>query len=165
MELIHCHAYFLNKIELNYSMRQHQIIIPIATLFSLLTSQNGPGFEINGTAAYKSGTLLENAEVTLMDTTEKVIARTKTSKKILKRFGGGAFHLKISPMVPIRLISKPVKKLISIIGLSLKMKKLILVRYIPLKNFRSINQVITKWTRRLKCAVFLPHLTHPIPSM
>lgn len=97
MELIHCHAYFLNKIELNYSMRQHQIIIPIATLFSLLTGQNGPGFEINGTAAYKSGTLLENAEVTLMDTTEKVIARTKTSKKILKRFGGGAFSFKNIP--------------------------------------------------------------------
>lgn len=78
-------------------MHQHQIIIAITTLFSLVTGQDGPGFRVNGTAAYKSGTLLENAEVTLMDTTEKVITRTKTSKKILKWFGGGAFSFKNIP--------------------------------------------------------------------
>ena len=72
-------------------MRQHRYIIVIALIFSILIGQKPIGFEVKGTAVYKSGTLLENAEVTLMDTTDKVIAQTKTSKKVLKRFGGGKF--------------------------------------------------------------------------
>lgn len=72
-------------------MHQHRFFTTLALLFSILIGQNSIGFEVKGTAVYKSGTLLENAEVTLMDTTDKVMARTKTSKKVLKRFGGGTF--------------------------------------------------------------------------
>ena len=72
-------------------MRQHRYITAIAIFLSILIGQNPIGFEVKGTAVYKSGTLLENAEVTLLDTTDKVIAQTKTSKKVLKRFGGGKF--------------------------------------------------------------------------
>ncbi len=72
-------------------MRQHRFFICIAIMFATITGQSTSGFEVKGTAVYKSGVLLENAEVTLMDTTEKVIGKSKTSKKVLKRFGGGTF--------------------------------------------------------------------------
>ena len=62
-------------------MRQHRYITAIAIFFSILIGQNPIGFEVKGTAVYKSGTLLENAEVTLLDTTDKVIAQTKHRKK------------------------------------------------------------------------------------
>jgi len=97
IKLIHSHAYILNKIELNLSMRQHRIFICIALLFSFLFGQNSTGVEVKGTAVYKSGTILENAEVTLMDSTDRVITRAKTSKKFLKRFGGGGFSFNNIP--------------------------------------------------------------------
>lgn len=97
MELIYCHAYILNEFELNCSMRLRRFIPLIVLLLSSLWSQNGSLFEVNGTAVYKSGVLLENAEVILMDTTEKVISKTKTSKKFLKKFGGGTFSFKQIP--------------------------------------------------------------------
>ena len=50
--------------------------------------QGVPNYDVSGIAVYKSGVVIEKAEVILMDTTEKVIARTNTSKKFMKRYGG-----------------------------------------------------------------------------
>ena len=40
-----------------------------------------------------NGLLVSDAEVILMDTTEKVIQKTRTSKKLFKKYGGGKFTL------------------------------------------------------------------------
>lgn len=72
-------------------MQQVRLSLLILLLFSFILGQTQSGVFVRGKAIYKSGTLIENAKVTLMDTTEKVIAQTTTSKKFLKRFGGGSF--------------------------------------------------------------------------
>ena len=48
-------------------------------------------YTIKGEASFANGLLVGDAEVILMDTTEKVIQKTRTSKKILKKYGGGKF--------------------------------------------------------------------------
>ncbi len=74
-------------------MRFHLIIL---LLFSWGISQDSL-YTIKGEAAYAHGVLIGDAEVVLMDTTEKVIQKTRTSKKFLKRYGGGKFKLNDVP--------------------------------------------------------------------
>jgi len=48
-------------------------------------------YNIEGTALDKDGILLLNQQATLKDSSGKIIQRTKTSSKFLKRYGGGKF--------------------------------------------------------------------------
>jgi hypothetical protein len=68
-----------------------RFILLNALLVPVFFSQGVPNYDVSGIAVYKSGVVIEKAEVILMDTTEKVIARTNTSKKFMKRYGGGQF--------------------------------------------------------------------------
>ena len=98
MELIYCHARILNQNDLNLYMTLGRLIIVTALIIQVLLGQNPTQLNVNGIAYYKSGVLLENAETILMDTTEKVISRTTTDKKFLKKFGGGKFSfLNLNP--------------------------------------------------------------------
>jgi hypothetical protein len=49
------------------------------------------GFTVKGTAFYASEEKLENAKAVLLDSTNRVVQQTWTSKKRFKRFGGGTF--------------------------------------------------------------------------
>tara|TARA_B110000467_G_scaffold164104_1_gene192033 strand:- start:764 stop:2056 length:1293 start_codon:yes stop_codon:yes gene_type:complete len=69
---------------------------PVILLFLLFTSilfGQEKTYSIKGEASFANGLLVADAEVVLMDTTEKVIQKIRTSKKLLKRFGGGKFTL------------------------------------------------------------------------
>ena len=72
-------------------MKVIRFILIIGFVFQSIHAQAPKQYNVKGTAYYKSNILIEEAEVILMDTTEKVISRTKTSKKLLKKFGGGKF--------------------------------------------------------------------------
>ena len=98
MELIYCHARILNQNDLNLYMTLERLIIVTTLIIQVLFGQNSTQLNVNGIAYYKSGVLLENAETILMDTTEKVISRTTTDKKFLKKFGGGKFSF--SNLIP-----------------------------------------------------------------
>ena len=108
MELIYCHARILNQNDLNLYMTLERLIIVTALIIQVLFGQNSTQLNVNGIAYYKSGVLLENAETILMDTTEKVISRTTTDKKFLKKFGGGKFSF--SNLIPghykIRIVTR-----------------------------------------------------------
>ena len=56
-----------------------------------LTEEIEDKFYIKGRVAYGNGVIVGDAEVTLLDTNEKLIETTRTSRKFLKRFGGGQF--------------------------------------------------------------------------
>ena len=56
-----------------------------------LTEEIEDKFYIKGKVAYGIGVIVGDAEVTLLDTNEKLIETTRTSRKFLKRFGGGQF--------------------------------------------------------------------------
>ena len=56
-----------------------------------LTEEIEDKFYIKGKVAYGNGVIVGDAEVTLLDTNEKLIETTRTSRKFLKRFGGGQF--------------------------------------------------------------------------
>ena len=56
-----------------------------------LTEEIEDKFYIKGKVAYGNGVIVGDAEVTLLDTNEKLIETTRTSRKFLKRFGGGKF--------------------------------------------------------------------------
>ena len=56
-----------------------------------LTEEIEDKFYIKGKVAYGNGVIVGDAEVTLLDTNEKLIETTRTSQKFLKRFGGGKF--------------------------------------------------------------------------
>ena len=56
-----------------------------------LTEEIEDKFYIKGKVAYGNGVIVGDAEVTLLDTNEKLIEITRTSRKFLKRFGGGQF--------------------------------------------------------------------------
>ena len=75
-------------------MIRARFILLIAMFWGSIYSQETLKYSVSGVAVYKSGVVLEKANVILMDTTEKVIARTTTSKKLLKRYGGGQFSFK-----------------------------------------------------------------------
>jgi hypothetical protein len=62
-------------------------------LFTSILFGQEKTYSIKGEASFANGLLVPDAEVVLMDTTEKVIQKTRTSKKLFKRFGGGKFTL------------------------------------------------------------------------
>lgn len=72
-------------------MRYFNRIIFFLSVTLVLAQPGENGFTIRGTAFYASGEKLENAKAVLIDTTNRVVQQTWTSKKTLKRFGGGSF--------------------------------------------------------------------------
>ena len=73
-------------------MNKSSIIILFLLFTSFLLGQEKT-YSIKAEASFANGLLVSDAEVVLMDTTEKVIQKTRTSKKLFKRFGGGKFTL------------------------------------------------------------------------
>ena len=73
-------------------MNKSSIIILFLLFISFLLGQEKT-YSIKAEASFANGLLVSDAEVVLMDTTEKVIQKTRTSKKLFKRFGGGKFTL------------------------------------------------------------------------
>ena len=73
-------------------MNKSSIIILFLLFTSFLLGQKKT-YSIKAEASFANGLLVSDAEVVLMDTTEKVIQKTRTSKKLFKRFGGGKFTL------------------------------------------------------------------------
>ena len=68
-------------------------ILILSLLFTSLLIGQEKTYTIEGEASFVNGLLVGDAEVTLMDTTEKVIQKTRTSKKLFKKYGGGKFTL------------------------------------------------------------------------
>ena len=68
-------------------------IIKLFLLFTSFLLGQEKTYSIKAEASFANGLLVSDAEVVLMDTTEKVIQKTRTSKKLFKRFGGGKFTL------------------------------------------------------------------------
>jgi len=68
------------------------ILLFLATIFG-----QDRGYTISGEAAYANGNLVSDAAVTLLDTTEKAIQKTRSSKKIFKKYGGGKFKFENVP--------------------------------------------------------------------
>ena len=63
-------------------------------LFLLITSfliGQEKTYRINGEASFANGLMVGDAAVMLLDTTEKVIQKTRTTKKLFKKYGGGKF--------------------------------------------------------------------------
>jgi len=69
--------------------RSYSLILYL--LFASFGVGQEKAYTIKGEASFANGLLVGDAEVILMDTTEKVIQKTRTSKKILKKYGGGKF--------------------------------------------------------------------------
>ena len=68
-------------------------ILILSLLFTSLLIGQEKTYTIKGEASFVNGLLVGDAEVILMDTTEKVIQKTRTSKKLFKKYGGGKFTL------------------------------------------------------------------------
>ncbi len=66
-------------------------ILPIILFITPLISLNSQSYRIRGIAVDSVGILLENKRAVLKDSTGKVVYHTNTSKKVLKRYGGGKF--------------------------------------------------------------------------
>jgi len=71
-------------------MTRTQFILITALFLQVLVSQEKT-YVINGEVAYANGNLIGDAVVMLLDTTDKMILKTRSSKKILKKYGGGKF--------------------------------------------------------------------------
>ncbi|MDG2398743.1 MAG: carboxypeptidase-like regulatory domain-containing protein [Candidatus Marinimicrobia bacterium] len=71
-------------------MTRTQFIILTALFLQVLAGQ-GKKYVINGEVAYANGNLISDAVVMLLDTTDKMILKTRSSKKFLKKYGGGKF--------------------------------------------------------------------------
>ena len=68
-------------------------ILILSLLFTSLLIGQEKTYTIKGEASFVNGLLVGDAEVILMDTTEKVIQKIRTSKKLFKKYGGGKFTL------------------------------------------------------------------------
>ena len=64
----------------------------IAAQSDILLEEIKDKYSIIGKVAYGNGAIVGDAEVTLLDTNEKLILTTRTSRKFLNRFGGGKFR-------------------------------------------------------------------------
>ena len=73
-------------------MNRSNILILFLLITSFVIGQEKI-YTIKGEASFANGLLVSDAEVILMDTTEKVIQKTRTSKKLFKKYGGGKFTL------------------------------------------------------------------------
>ena len=71
-------------------MTRTQFILITALFLQVLVSQEKT-YVINGEVAYANGNLIGDAVVMLLDTTDKMILKTRSSKKFLKKYGGGKF--------------------------------------------------------------------------
>ena len=71
-------------------MTRTQFILLTAVFLQVLAGQEKT-YVINGEVAYANGNLIGDAVVMLIDTTDKMILKTRSSKKILKKYGGGKF--------------------------------------------------------------------------
>ena len=71
-------------------MTRTQFIILTALFLQVLAGQEKK-YVINGEVAYANGNLIGDAVVMLLDTTDKMILKTRSSKKFLKKYGGGKF--------------------------------------------------------------------------
>ena len=71
-------------------MTRTQFILLTAVFLQVLAGQEKT-YVINGEVAYANGNLIGDAVVMLLDTTDKMILKTRSSKKILKKYGGGKF--------------------------------------------------------------------------
>ena len=71
-------------------MTRTQFILLTALFLQVLAGQEKT-YVINGEVAYANGNLIGDAVVMLLDTTDKMILKTRSSKKILKKYGGGKF--------------------------------------------------------------------------
>ena len=91
--LIFCKITFAQS-ELNNSTVQQDTLVEEIELFS-----------IKGKAAYGNGITVFDAEVTLLDTNEKLLFTTRSSKKLFNRFGGGRF--KFEDILPEINICRP----------------------------------------------------------
>jgi len=71
-------------------MTRTQFIILTALFLQVIAGQEKK-YVINGEVAYANGNLINDAVVMLLDTTDKMILKTRSSKKFLKKYGGGKF--------------------------------------------------------------------------
>ena len=71
-------------------MTRTQFILLTALFLQVLAGQEKT-YVINGEVAYANGNLIGDAVVMLLDTTDKMILKTRSSKKFLKKYGGGKF--------------------------------------------------------------------------
>ena len=71
-------------------MTRTQFILLTALFLQVLAGQEKT-YVINGEVAYANGNLIGDAVVMLLDTTDKMILKTRSSKKLLKKYGGGKF--------------------------------------------------------------------------
>lgn len=71
-------------------MTRTQFILLTALFLQVLAGQDKT-YVINGEVAYANGNLIGDAVVMLLDTTDKMILKTRSSKKFLKKYGGGKF--------------------------------------------------------------------------
>ena len=71
-------------------MTRTQFILLTAFFLQVLAGQEKT-YVINGEVAYANGNLIGDAVVMLLDTTDKMILKTRSSKKFLKKYGGGKF--------------------------------------------------------------------------
>ena len=71
-------------------MTRTQFILITALFLQVLAGQEKT-YVINGEVAYANGNLIGDAVVMLLDTTDKMILKTRSSKKFLKKYGGGKF--------------------------------------------------------------------------
>ena len=71
-------------------MTRTQFILLTAIFLQVLAGQEKT-YVINGEVAYANGNLIGDAVVMLLDTTDKMILKTRSSKKFLKKYGGGKF--------------------------------------------------------------------------
>ena len=71
-------------------MTRTQFIL-ITGLFLQVLAGQVKTYVINGEVAYANENLIGDAVVMLLDTTDKMILKTRSSKKFLKKYGGGKF--------------------------------------------------------------------------
>ena len=71
-------------------MTRTQFILITALFLQVLAGQEKT-YVINGEVAYANGNLIGDAVVMLLDTTDKMILKARSSKKFLKKYGGGKF--------------------------------------------------------------------------
>ena len=79
------------------NFRISKVLPPLFFLFSLGFTQTNPLFTIKGKAAFAKDNPIPNTEIMLLDTLGKMIQKTRSSKKFLKKYGGGKFKFENVP--------------------------------------------------------------------
>ena len=79
------------------NFRISKVLPPLFVLFSLCFTQTNPLFNIKGKAAFAKDNPIPNTEIMLLDTLGKMVQKTRSSKKFLKKYGGGKFKFENVP--------------------------------------------------------------------